>query len=199
MRTVTFSDKKVAEAVKESFVATWTNRKPDFHNCQMATEEHILKTSPDCFATKNFTTFFCTPDKRVLHYFTGYYGPKLFLEELAFVKDLYEKSVDAKGKVNTQKFKELHGARAGERHTETAEVEESSRMPAKPEKGDNALDRFNAAQAAHSLAEGLKHLTEVSRAMSGKGMPTLDSALKEHLFGNQFTEEQSKPGWTKTK
>src|SRR5688572_29194628 len=94
MRTVTFSDARVAKAVNEKFVATWVNRQPGFHNCETETERRIQKFQSECFATKNFCTFFTTPDLDVLHYESGYCNPAIFLEELDFVLKLAPQVTD---------------------------------------------------------------------------------------------------------
>jgi hypothetical protein len=70
MRTVTFSNATVAAALNEKFVCTWVNREPGFHNCEISTERWI--SAKDCFATKNFCTFFTTPELEVLHYASGF-------------------------------------------------------------------------------------------------------------------------------
>ena len=184
MRTVTFSDKDVAKAVSESCVATWINRKPGFHNCSFSTEEWILKTSPDCYSTKNFCTYFCTGEKKVLHYMTGYYAPRLFLEELAFARELLEKAVDAKGQVKSEVLKELHGARAGKRGMDLKALE------VEPNQRSTAAD-WQKQMAARSVIEGLGYLGRVSAEFAKKGARNLETVKDEHLFGNMFTEEQS--------
>ena len=82
MRTVTFSDKKVADLVNKSFVSAWKNREPGFHNCEYATEASIYQSSRVWFPTKNICTFFLAPDGTVLHYISGYYDPSLFAIEV---------------------------------------------------------------------------------------------------------------------
>jgi len=96
MRTVTFSNDEVAKAVNSLLLPTWLNRSPGFHNCELKTESDIYVNSYECFSTKNFVTFFATPDLEVLHYFSGYYSPKLFLQELRFVNDLAGAVLDDK-------------------------------------------------------------------------------------------------------
>jgi hypothetical protein len=183
MRTVTFSDAAVAEAVNTSCVSTWSNRVPEFHNCQYQTEEWILKSSPDCFATKNFTTFFCTPDKKVLHYFTGYFSAKLFLEELEFVKTIAENAIDEKGKLNAAKVRELHGARAAKRSRQAQDTQNLTET-----RGD-----WQKQLALRSLGEGLGYLSRVSLSLEKMNPKPLETMIKEHLSGNNFTEEKSEP------
>ena len=173
MRTVTFSDPAVAKAVGDGCVATWVNRVPKFHNCEFVTEERILQETPDCFPTKNFCTYFCTSDQKVLHYFTGYYAPATFLGELAFARALLEKAVDASGDLKTNLFKTMHGERVEERQTEWKSLVKAE--------GDNAWRR----------RQGLTYLEKVDAALKGQGPSPLDAAIKDHLSGNSFTEERS--------
>src|SRR5262245_42604436 len=96
MRTVTFSNAQVAKAVNDKYVATWVNRQPGFHNCETETEKRIQKYEYECFATKNFCTFFATPDLDVVHYVSGYCYPPFFLRELAFVQELVPAVLDGR-------------------------------------------------------------------------------------------------------
>jgi uncharacterized protein YyaL (SSP411 family) len=82
MRTVTFSNPKVAERVNSSFVPVWYNRGRGFHNCEKQTETWIFSAHADCDPTKNICTFFLTPDLDVIYYVAGYFAPDLFLEIL---------------------------------------------------------------------------------------------------------------------
>ncbi|HYE98194.1 MAG TPA: hypothetical protein VEJ18_04750, partial [Planctomycetota bacterium] len=82
MRTVTFSDKQVAERINSKFVPVWFNRGQGFHNCEKRTETWIFSSAADCYPTKNICTFFLTPDLKVVYYVAGYWGPDLFLEIL---------------------------------------------------------------------------------------------------------------------
>src|SRR5688572_13296825 len=99
MRTVTFSSAEVAMAVNENFVATWVNREPGFHSCDEKEERRIATNDFEAYATKNFCTFFTTPDLGVLHYASGHYFPPLFLGELAAARELGNAVLDSKGVV----------------------------------------------------------------------------------------------------
>ncbi len=184
MRTVTFSDKAVIDAVDAACVPTWTNRVPEFHNCEFHTEEEILATSPDTFPTKNFCTYFCTPDRKVLHYFTGYYCPKAFLDELEFVESLLRDAVDDTGAVKADVFKTMHGERVAQRGTRG--------LFADAEEEFDESDRVGL-RRAWSRHEGGRHLDEINRWMEKHGPPDLKDAIKKHLSGNSFSEERSKP------
>src|SRR6185436_3379476 len=99
MRTVTFSDPAIVRAVQSTFVSTWVNRVPGFHDCEFGTEDRIAATATDCFPTKNFCVYFCTPDRQVLNYLTGYFSPKVFLPELEYARRLLIEAVDENGQV----------------------------------------------------------------------------------------------------
>ena len=74
MRTVTFSDASVSRILNDNFICTWVNREPGFHNCDLTAERMISEY--ESFATKNFCTFFATPDRDVLHYASGFFKPR---------------------------------------------------------------------------------------------------------------------------
>src|SRR5262245_16728201 len=90
MRTVTFSDKKVAERVNSKFIPVWYNRGKGFHNCEKQTENWIFTSSAECYPTKNICTFFMTPDLKVVYYVAGYWAPDVFLDILDGVSKLQE-------------------------------------------------------------------------------------------------------------
>lgn len=96
MRTVTFSDERVARKINANLIATWTNRNPGFHNCEFWTEENIAKNSGESYATRNFCTFFTTPDGTVLHYLAGYHSPRWFLPEVDLVLAVRKAGFDEK-------------------------------------------------------------------------------------------------------
>lgn len=115
MRTVTFSDEKVAAELNGDFVSAWANRVPDFHNCESSTEEWIFTSTAEAYPTRNICTFFLTPDLQVVHYVGGYVAPDLFLEEAAFASKVRDECFDEgfAGRENsTERFVELHAARA---------------------------------------------------------------------------------------
>ncbi len=192
MRTVTFSNKKVAKQVNESFVSTWYNRNSRFHNCDFSEERRIVTNSYECFATQNICTFFVTPKREVLHYFSGYLSPEFFQDEVRFVLKLAGETLDEDGNLKrgwARPFRKLHKDRSEQRkkdairiakirlpstrnskHTKYRGQEES---PAKsttesllctPESGTNSQSmRGNLAARKGSLVEGLQYLRQVHR------------------------------------
>ncbi len=195
MRTVTFSNEEVAAAVNSLALPTWLNRKPGFHNCELKTERDILVNSYESFATMNFVTFFTTPDLEVLHYFSGYYSPKLFLQELQFVKKLSGDALDDKRRLIPGKvpaYRALHEAETRWRAEESKRVR-SMLPPKSKEGGAEPADRFFARR--DSYAEGLKHLADVHQDLARKalqGRPVaLAKVLSDYKFGNPFSEETS--------
>lgn len=114
MRTVTFSDAKVAEALADGFVSAWTNRIGGFHNCDPNTEQWIFTSTAEAYTTRNICTFFLTPDLQVVHYVGGYVAPDLFLEEIAFAAKIRDECFDggfAPRDGSDERFVELHAAR----------------------------------------------------------------------------------------
>src|SRR5262245_21431573 len=105
MRTVTFSNADVARALRQDFICTWVNREPGFHNCDNEAERRIVKM--ESFATKNFVTFFTSPDLDVLHYASGFFRPESFLTELALVQKLKEATLDLKNRYMEDAFPEF--------------------------------------------------------------------------------------------
>ena len=193
MRTVTFSNDEAAKSINGLFLPTWVNRRPGFHNCEMATERRILNDSYDCYATRNFCTFFATPDLEVLHYCSGYYSPRMFLREVEFVRELAAAVLDERNR-----FKKGTGAAYRGLH-ESRELkcaeERRAAMSLKPKAGDNSefISRRD------SLAEGLHHLSQVHRDLAARAAETgrpvqLTAVMKNHLFGNPFSEEEVNKG-----
>ena len=192
MRTVTFSDAGVAKKVNESFVCTWINRSPDFKNREKATELRIKSESYEAFPTKNFCTFFVTPDLRVLSYLSGYYNPAYFTQELSFALDLAGETATASREFDETKraaYAKLHLARCRERRTQLAEME----LLGKPAKLSKDMSGHSEARQ-RNLRDGLRHLAEVhedlsDRAGASKHVPFLAEVMTTHLGGNPFTEE----------
>ena len=184
MRTVTFSDEKVAELVNDNFVSTWYNRNPKFHNCDLTEEERIFKTAFDCYATRNFCTFFVTPKQEVLHYFSGYYSPALFREELNFVLRLAKETLDKNGNLKRgwkQPFQTLHHEQAEKRKADAFKVS-GMKVNTSRSRGtsDTAGSRGNLADRKGSLVEGLQYLRQVHRYFRGRAQET--SSAKNKLF-----------------
>jgi hypothetical protein len=198
MRTVTFSNETVYKSLNDSFVNTWINRNPKFHNCDLSEERRILETSYECFSTKNFCTFFVTPDREVLHYFSGYYSPELFLHELAFVKELKEKVCDQKGRFKKEglaAYKALH-LEHSKSHKADAQKIRKSKPPSAGSEGWEAYEKNQASLRLRkeNFAEGECYLEKVHAALSKgdakAGRPVLlEKVIKRYMGGNEFTEE----------
>jgi hypothetical protein len=93
MRTVTFSDPSVVDALEE-FVVTWFNYQPGFHSCEGGQEIDILDRSPHVFPTRNWYSLFLTPNGEVLHMLPGYWEPEEFLQQLRFVFSVWRQAKD---------------------------------------------------------------------------------------------------------
>lgn len=177
MRTVTFSNSEVARVVNENFVATWTNRKPGFHNCEKKTEARIQQLG-DSYPTRNFCTYFLTPQKGVLHYFTGYFAPGIFLREVRMAQE-------AKGGAIAG-FVSLHQARAEELRRELKDP------PPKSNRGEGWKESFE--EGRRYLIRVHEHL--VKKALGGS-LPSFALLQRNHLHGNEFTEEEVSKGRTR--
>ncbi len=170
MRTVTFSSDPVSASINSKFVSTWNNRKPGFHNCDQTEEIRISKMS--CFPTRNFCTFFVTPRREVLHYFSGYFSPELFMRELEFVLALAKEVVDDKGAIKRDAW-----ARYQEMHRTAA-----ARMAV------GALKKSTTAKSkTDDTVTG--YLSRVHEQLAKK-KTRLDDVFSDYLFGTAWSEEQ---------
>ncbi|GEM_PF-5349615 len=129
MRTVTFSDEKIARLVNENFVATWTNPNPKFHNCEKGTERKIATHKGEVFATRNLGTYVLDPSGNILHYFFGYFAPAYYARELEFSLNVLRETRDDLGQIRRDasvRYVALHSARKRERE---AEIQQLLRSP----------------------------------------------------------------------
>ncbi len=163
MRTVTFSDRRVAEAVNSRFVPVWYNRGRGFHNCEVRTEKWIFESSGEAYPTKNICTFFLTPDLRVLHYAAGYYAPDLFLEVLASAERAAGAGDPARG--------------------EAAGRAEAGTLRWRGE------DHRHTSRCAGVVKEARAYFGRVREALAASGPVPLETVQHAYLFGNSFTEE----------
>lgn len=164
MRTVTFSDARVAERVGEHFVAAWFNRGAGFHNEDYGAEEWIAQKS--AYPTRNICTFFMTPEGMVFDYVAGHYEPAVFaarLESTIDIRAALRDGIDA--------VRDAH-RRAAER---------------KPTGGEAIEYRGNtytpAAEADGYFRALHEHWSRVET------LPWLDAVRFDYLYGNSFTEE----------
>lgn len=189
MRTVTFSDKQVAEHVNSTFVPVWFNRGIGFHNCEKWTETRIFTSAADCYPTKNICTFFLTPDLEVVYYVAGYWGPSLFNEILEHVVKLQSATPDTRAAVHTELASILAGrlsqVQAGE---DEAKPLLSSYGACRYEK----LDHKHGPSCLHVLSEAFRYRKEVHDQLAGSTTP-LEKVQFAYKFGNPFTEEAPPP------
>ena len=116
MRTVTFSDAKVAAALTKDFVCAWKNIRPGEKFKAGVNErlDDLRAKNPnvleDGTGATNICAFFALPDGRILHAVQGYAQPATFAREIAFaleaaraargekpeeaLKALYQKRID---------------------------------------------------------------------------------------------------------
>jgi len=198
MRTVTFSDEKVYKALNDGFINTWINRNPKFHNCDLGEEKRIFDTSYECYSTKNFCTFFVTPDRQVLHYFSGYYSPLLFLQEIRFVQELQKKVCDAQGRLKKDamaEYQRIHKEHA-KAHEDDAKRIRKIKPPSAGSEGwaDYKENQANYTQRKEYFIEGQAYLGQVHAALAKgdkktKGPVMLEKVIKGYMGGNEFTEE----------
>jgi hypothetical protein len=198
MRTVTFSDKAVAKYVNENYVSTWINREPKFHDCSPATETHIARYSGEAYATKNFCTFFVTPELDVLHYASGYYRPAWFKMEAEFALaarvDAYDDEFKPKRDCGARVAK-LHDLHAKDHKDQYGRV-----MATKPSsaEGNDAEATQRLVGNRESLCEALNYLHNLHKDLgkahaSGKPKKLAD-VIKNYKYGNEFTEEGRRGG-----
>jgi hypothetical protein len=189
MRTVTFSNAKVAEQVNSKFVPVWYNRGQGFHNCEKSTEQWIFNSSAECYPTKNICTFFMTPDFQVVYYVSGYFAPDVFLEILAAVEKL--QASKEPGRVHkeisaelTKKLDELKSVNA------KAPVATGT-GPLKPYGtcSYEKIDHKHSPQCLWILTEAFRYRKEVHDSLTDHGTVAFDSVQHKYKFGNSFTEE----------
>ena len=177
MRTVTFSDPKVAEHVNANFIPVWFNRGKGFHNCEHRTEEGIFCRSAEAYTTKNICTFFLDGDGKVVHYLAGYYAPPVFLDLIQPLSTLRE----AQGAEDVRRF-----------HRERLQS-----LAAKPIAPSSRPFSYMGVTHAHSalcttsLGEVGTYLKRVHEQFLKDGSVPLEKVRSGYLFGNPFTEEPS--------
>jgi hypothetical protein len=198
---VTFSDKRVAEAVNKGFVAAWTNRGPGFRNVDFSTEKWIFQADAEAYPTKNICTFFLSPRGKVFHYVAGSYAPEMFLQALetaSALRDvLFDASMDEKG--DLAQAAKLHRARAEacqELHEKAAAAQSApdgwKAFIADPRKGlvYRGLKHKHGPGCLRSLMNGWEYFTKLHRRWAeATELPSLEDVRYSYLYGNDFTEE----------
>lgn len=202
MRTVTFSSAGVTSLVNKNFVATWTNRNSEFHNCDGSEEQRIFTTATECYATPNICTFFLTPNLEVLHYTVGYYSPSRFLEEVGFLLETAKKVLDKEWRVRSlDQFIEMH-QKHSQGHENLARATEAKWEELA------AIGSIRARQALNlrldNLFDGLGSLGKVHHTIarisySRQRLPLLTelSCSYRQDAGNMFSEEHSTSTWSR--
>jgi hypothetical protein len=198
LRTVTFSDARVADAVNTRYVAAWTNRGPGFRNDEYWTEKNIFSADHEAYPTKNICTFFLNPEGRVFFYAAGSYSPDLFLK-------LLDDASALRGLLYDDAFRPRAGGldRAAEFHAERADDCEADARTATepdgwkrfvPERGKPL--RYRGAVHVHgpscgwSLRNGFDYWARLHRSLAARAdLPTLEEIRFKYEYGNEFTEE----------
>lgn len=181
MRTVTFSNAKVAERVNSRFVPVWFNRGQGFHNCEKRTEDSIFARSADCYPTKNICTFFLSSDMKVVYYIAGYWAPEPFLEILEAVEKLHAAAeVTDRARVHGEVVADLSGRMGADKA---------------PPQALSAGCRYEKVEHRHGpgcapiLAESIRCRAAVHESLRDAGPVDFEKVQHKYLYGNTFTEE----------
>jgi uncharacterized protein YyaL (SSP411 family) len=192
MRTVTFSNAKVAELVNSKFVPVWYNRGQGFHNCEKTTEQWIFNSSTECYPTKNICTFFMTPDLEVVYYVSGYYAPDVFLDVLAAVQKLQASPKD-RGRVHkeisAELSKRLDGLKGASANPKAAVASGSGPLKPYGTCSYEKIDHQHNVQCLYILSEAFRYRKEVHDSLTESGSVPLERVQHSYKFGNSFTEE----------
>jgi hypothetical protein len=199
LRTVTFSDKAVADRVNLRFVPAWCNRGPGFRNTDAWSEQRIFAWDLEAYPTKNICTFFLTPEGRVFHYVAGSYSPGFF-----------QRILDDAEALRTAMFDEAMRPRAGYleaamkvRMDRAADFQDLAEQIRQPEAWSSMLpDRrdlvYRGKRHAHSsacgraLEAGYGYLSRLHAVLAGwTDLPALEDVRYRYEYGNEFTEESA--------
>ena len=191
MRTVTFSNAKVAEQINSKFIPVWYNRGQGFHNCEKSTEKWIFTSNTECYPTKNICTFFMTPDLEVVDYVAGYYAPDVFLDILAGVQKL-QAAPKSLGKVHkeisadlTKRLEELKAVGNNPKTVATGTGPLAPYGACSYEK----IEHKHGPQCLSILNEAFRYRKEVHDSLADHGSVPFDTVQHKYKFGNSFTEE----------
>ena len=185
MRTVTFSDSKVAAFVNKKFVPVWHKRGPGFHNDNYQTEKWIFQSAFESYPTKNICSFFLRPDGKTFFYAAGYYAPDFYLEIL---RAALQTASHSKKVLNgyAQRCDELVGMLSGKQKKNAAKLISSWCRTAKY---DGVKHNHSVACAGPAIA-GYSYLARVFRWFaSAEKLPNYSEIERDYLNGNSFTEE----------
>jgi hypothetical protein len=198
MRTVTFSDPKVAALVNTHFVAAWHNRGPGFHNEDYSTEEWIYSSQMEAYPTKNICTFFLAPDGRVFHYVAGYFAPERFAAELeqavALRRAAFDEGMQLKaGGLAALKY--LHGAEGRSIRARLSSTAVEDLVAAIQPRPYRSFTHRHGPGCAKSVREGEAYLAALHDHWSRvEALPDLEAVRYDYLYGNSFTEEKRRAG-----
>ena len=186
MRAVTFSNKKVADQINKRFIPVWYNRGPGFHNCSLWTEKRIFTQNADCYPTKNICTFFLTPDRQVVYYVAGYYGPDTFLEILKDVDGLKA----AKTAGQKKRAHELHVESIKTRIEKVkSEVGDLNHVVGNQSFTYGMLRHVHQAPCVSVLQEYLYYRKLVHYELAWHGGLLFKDVQHRYISGNSFSEE----------
>ena len=187
MRTVTFSDKRVAERVNSKFIPVWYNRGPGFHNCTFWSEERIFTNDVDCYPTRNICTFFLDPDGGVVYYIAGHWGPKAFLEILDTVQALFPLTARKRSQAHAEMVTTLDARNARVRASKDV-----AGLLGTDTLKYGSLTHAHSANCLWTLSTALKCRREVHLQLAKPESIPLTAVQHSYLFGNSFTEEPKK-------
>ena len=190
LRTVTFSDAKVAEVVNANFVAAWFNRSPGFTDSDDRTEKSIFEHSTEAFPTKNICTFILTPEGRVFHYIAGYVSPEPFLgfleEALALRRSGFDDRMALKPD-GMEALKKLYAAKAAAHEAESKNAAVPSGAPERTYRG---ITHRHTDACRWRIRELSEYLGRVHRFWEkALALPALEDVRFKYLYGNDFSEE----------
>lgn len=201
MRTVSFSDKRVADRVNAQFVAAWINRGPGFRNNEYWTETGIVQNHYEAYPTKNICTFFLNPEGKVFFYVAGSYSPELFLEILDTVWTLRKALFDDRMAPRTAGLVEaarIHGERADAFQDSKDRAERAIKEPdgwrtllaTQRSRNYRGLKHVHSPTCASSLREGYDYLALLHQDWANRtNLPPLGDVQYKYFYGNEFTEE----------
>lgn len=190
LRTVTFSDKKVAGLVNANFVSAWVNRSPGFCDGSDEAEKSIFQGATEAFLTKNICTFVLTPSGRVFHYVAGYVSPELFLRFLEDALALRRAGFDAwmiQKPGGLAALRKIHFERAAAREAELSVV------PQPADKGEwsyRSLTHRHDEDCGWQLQEASRYFRRVHQFWQRTpALPSFDDLRYKYFYGNDFSEE----------
>lgn len=199
LRTVTFSDKRVADMINTRFVPAWCNRGPGFKNNDLWSEKRIFESDLEAYPTKNICTFFLTPEGRVFYYVAGSYSPEYFLKILDTATALRQAMFD-----DGMRPRAGHLDIAARIHQDRAAAFEGLAEQAKQPESWNLLFReddkltyrgkrhVHGPQCASSIREGYEYWARLHSVLEAwEELPDLETVRYRYEYGNEFTEESA--------